>query len=196
MIPGTPETCRESHLPGVGKPQTRQGLRFRVSESPKPAEDCTFRVSEAPNLARITFSEGGKAPNPPRIAPSGGRKAQNPARNTLSGCRKPQNPSEKRPSRQPKLPQQLTSKQPRAGCGPPRRPFPVKPAPRLDGAPGAPLAREDFSAGGLLFLFTSSPPHTHGYPGRSFPASAEAAGVLPDASAREARCAMRKTRVG
>ena len=67
---------------------------------------------------------------------------------------------------------------------------------QLDGAPGAPLAREDFSAGGSFFCLRPPPPHTHGYPGRSFPASAEAAGVLPDASAREARCAMRKTVVG
>ena len=49
---------------------------------------------------------------------------------------------------------------------------------QLDGAPGAPLlAREDFSAGGLLFI-RLRPSHTHGYPRPNFPASAEAAGGL------------------
>ena len=169
MIPGTPETCRESHLPGVGKPQTRQGLRFRVSESPKSAEDRTFRVSESPKLGKDhifrgwespqpaedrTF-RGSEAPNPPGIAPSGCRKPQTQQEIHFPGVESPKTGPGKRPSRQPKLPQQLTSKQPRAGCGPPRRPFPVKPAPRLDGASGAPLAREDFSAGGsFLFVVT------------------------------------------
>ena len=160
MIPGTPETCRESHLPGVGKPQTRQGLRFRVSESPKLGKDHIFRGWESPQPAEDRTFRGSEAPNPPGIAPSGCRNPQTQQEIHFPGVESPKTGPGKRPSRQPKLPQQLTSKQPRAGCGPPR-PFPVKPAPRLDGASGAPLAREDFSAGGSFFcLRTSPPPHT------------------------------------
>ena len=149
----------------------------RVSESPKPAEDRTSRVSESLKPAgnhSFRVSES--------LKPAGNH--------TFRVSESPKPAGEKAESGQPKPPQQLTSKQPRAGCGPPGL---SRLSPRqLDGALGSPPfgERRLFRRGAPFFVYV--PPHTR-VPWPAFPASAEAAGALPDASGRVARCTMRKT---
>ena len=160
---GRRETRQGLHFPGVGKHQTR-----RESHFPGVGKPQTRRESHFPGVGKPQTRRESHFPRVGSPKPAG----------------------EKAESGQPKPPQQLTSKQPRAGCGPPGL---SRLSPRqLDGALGSPPfgARRLFRRGAPFFVYV--PPHTR-VPWPAFPASAEAAGALPDASGRVARCTMRKT---